>query len=483
MRRILHNQRGDQPEPDFASRGATSWKINPPWPLAGTILQHMKAYKKIILLHREGYSNAAIAREVKCARGTVIDILKRAERTNLVDAELSDMSDIDIYRRLHAVRRQDCKRPEMGEIIFRLGLQHNSINKEYQLYKQNCESKEEKPYSKSSFSLFIKATGQLNTTPYTSRMHVTILSLQENDKTVSVVYAELDYAGGSFAIVMSDSTPRTWINANKQILSIIGGTPDEYVFVGHMPKRFATETQNFCNYYDMKLTLQKNSEFGRRFLSLYQNDGKDILLQATDICRQLNAEPLYTFSPFSHADATKVQSEWLRRLKPRAYETTEVKHPTVQVNFHVFLEGHYYSVPFEFRHERIKVVITDTLIEMYVDDAMICVHDRVLREEPKYVTIPEHMPPDERIPWNETSGRSLRAWAKEIGFPTFQVVDLLLKRSTVEPQAYKSCIALLSAAKRSGSVAVNNVCREALIDKANRLHIHWILSHIDDRKE
>ena len=454
----------------------------------------MTPYNQILTLHLCGYNNTDIAKTAKCARGTVIDVLKRADEHTLVYPPDHHMSDLELHRVLYEPlkRHGQYVMPDMGSVIFSIGIKKNSIAKEWAEYQKKCETAGKKAYSKSAYQGFIRdLADKYSERPYAGSIRITLLKVVRiGEKLCQVLYAELDYAGSCYAIVLEDLKPRTWVNANKQLFRYIGAVPDQYIYIGHLPKSLTAETENLMAFYRVKLENAKAPDFAQWFLDECNAVCEtDVSAQTvvSRICEKTNETPMYAFSMFSHADAARVQKKWLRPLVGNEYETLEIKHPTVQMNFHVELEGKYYSVPFELRHERFKAEITDRLVELYLDDAIVCVHDRLMPHDRLYSTIPEHMPAsDDLIPWGETSGRSLRAWAKHIGFAAFQVVDALLKSATYEAQAFKSCTTLLSSAKKYGAENVNAACKEALKDRRNRLNLHWLTDTIkaqNTRKE
>ena len=448
----------------------------------------MTPYNEILTLHLCGYNNTTIAKMAGCARGTVIDVLKRAKQNNLVYPQECELSDTDIHRILHTpIKRQnEYLDPELGSVLFAIGLPKNSIAKEWRKYVADSESTGRKAYSKSAFQGFIRdMDGKYNLPEYVDGLQITLLKdIPVGNQHVAVLYAEVSYSQWCFAILLPDMKPRSWTNACKRLLHYIGGTPSSLIYVGHMSKSLVEETKSLAEFYGMSIKSERNNVFGRwlsEWISTCADCERPLPAQITEICQKHNEATMFTFSDFDHIDALRIQRKVMRNLPDADYETREVKHPTVQMNFHVELEGKYYSVPFIYRHERFSAEITDSLVELYLDDVLVCVHDRITSEDQKYSTMPEHMPKsDDLIPWGETSGRSLRAWAKHIGFAVFQVVDLLLKRSAFEPQAYKACTSLLSCAKKYGDGKVNDACREALKDKNNRLNLRWITGLIKE---
>lgn len=442
----------------------------------------MTPYNQILMLHLHGLNNSEIARKTACSRGTVIDVIKRAKRAGFSFLEGETLSDVEIHRMLHPpIRKQAVyKAPDMGPVIFLTGMPKQSIAKIWKAYAKECIDENKKAYSKSAFQGFIRdLEGQYRKEAYRSDLCCTRLIVNG----IRILYVEVSYSNYAIAVVLNDDKPRTWIQANRKILRSIGKAPKTYKYVGHLPKPFADETKKFANFYEMKFTSIKNPLFGDWLCDNLNTKTIDTSIQRAinELCNQRNIQALYPFSHFNHIDALELQKQTFNSLPADMdYETCEIRHPVVQMNFHVELEGKYYSVPFELRHERITANITDASVILYQGDELICVHNRIANQNQLYSTYKEHMPvSDDEIPWSETSGRSLRSWAKHIGFAVFRVVDIMLKRETYEPCAFKTCTALIQLAKTYGDKTLNVVCKEVIRDKHNRISLKLISTYCE----
>ena len=145
----------------------------------------MTPYNEILTLHLCGYNNTTIAKMAGCARGTVIDVLKRAKQNNLVYPQECELSDTDIHRILHTpIKRQnEYLGPELGSVLFAIGLPKNSIAKEWGKYVADSESTGRKAYSKSAFQGFIRdMDGKYNLPEYVDGLQITLLK----DYTITV---------------------------------------------------------------------------------------------------------------------------------------------------------------------------------------------------------------------------------------------------------------------------------------------------------
>src|SRR5204863_9528645 len=82
----------------------------------------------------------------------------------------------------------------------------------------------------------------------------------------------------------------------------------------------------------------------------------------------------------------------LNPLPVRKYDFKKFSTATVQINYHVYLkeDGHYYSVPFRFKGNKISIIYTDRIVEMFYRNERIATHER--KRGSGYSTNKEHMP-------------------------------------------------------------------------------------------
>lgn len=83
------------------------------------------------------------------------------------------------------------------------------------------------------------------------------------------------------------------------------------------------------------------------------------------------------------------------------------------------------------------------------------------REQGRYTTLPDHMPPAHRHYADWSPDRLLR-WAGEIGPHTRQLIQAALASRRHPQQAYRSCLGILGLAKRYSQERLEAACTRAL---------------------
>lgn len=115
-------------------------------------------------------------------------------------------------------------------------------------------------------------------------------------------------------------------------------------------------------------------------------------------------------------------------------------------NYHLLYGEHYYSVPYAYYGK--PAVLKATGCEVRICDEnnrLICSHARVYSKFPKYVTKPEHMPPNHRFyaEVNTRNGDYYKRWASAIGPSMLAFIERMIASFDHEEQSYNSCNGVL----------------------------------------
>jgi hypothetical protein len=139
----------------------------------------------------------------------------------------------------------------------------------------------------------------------------------------------------------------------------------------------------------------------------------------------------------------------------------EWKTSTVQFNYHIALDGMYYSVPYQYIKKQVESRLTDTAVEVFYGHERIASHARLRGRPGQYSTVKAHMPEGHRE-YLEWDGERFRRWASGIGEKTAAVIDALLRAGSVEQQSYRACMGVLKLGKRHGEAMLEWACGKAL---------------------
>ena len=156
-----------------------------------------------------------------------------------------------------------------------------------------------------------------------------------------------------------------------------------------------------------------------------------------------------------------IEKKKLKPLPPAIYELKEFAKAKVQKNAHVRLgkDKHYYSVPYAYIGKQVKIAYTSAQVEIFHQHQRIAYHIRSYQEN-RYTTLADHMPSHHRFMAEWSADRFIK-WADNIGPHTGNYIRQVLQSKTYPEQAYKSCLGILSFAKKVSAERLNRACRRA----------------------
>jgi transposase len=152
----------------------------------------------------------------------------------------------------------------------------------------------------------------------------------------------------------------------------------------------------------------------------------------------------------------------------------------VNIDYHVDVHGHYYSVPYQLLHELVDARRTATTVEIFHRGQRVAAHVRDDRRG-RHTTDPAHMPKAHRehLEWSPSR---LVDWAGTIGPQTAALVEAILADRPHPEQGYRSCLGILRLAKGYGSARLEAACaRAGAVQARSYRHVDAILKHGLDR--
>lgn len=147
-------------------------------------------------------------------------------------------------------------------------------------------------------------------------------------------------------------------------------------------------------------------------------------------------------------------------LPARSYEYAEWYKASVQLNYHIEVDRHYYSVPYRLLHERLDIRLTASVVEAFRKGERVAAHVRSYHKN-GYTTLPEHMPPEHRFYAEWNPDRFIR-WAGKTGEATARLVEKVLAGRTYPEQAYKSCMGIINLGRHYEPERVEAAAKRAL---------------------
>lgn len=185
----------------------------------------------------------------------------------------------------------------------------------------------------------------------------------------------------------------------------------------------------------------------------------ELNLAVKDLLCELNRKPFKKLPGSRASQFAALDRAALRPLPAQPYEFAQWKKARVHLDYHVEVEGHYYSVPHTLIRRQLDVRLTAAAVECLFNGERVAVHPRSDRKG-GHSTLTEHMPKSHRAHLAWTPGRFLN-WALSIGPHTRDLVEHLLTNRPHPEMGFRSCLGLLSLAKRYGDSRLEAACQRA----------------------
>lgn len=136
----------------------------------------------------------------------------------------------------------------------------------------------------------------------------------------------------------------------------------------------------------------------------------------------------------------------LKPLPANRYEYAQWKKATVNIDYHIEVDGHFYSTPYQLVKKQVEVRLTSKTVEIICKGKRIATHLRSY-EKGKFTTIAAHRPKAHQKYLQWTPSRLIQ-WAESIGPDTAKLVEQILSTKPHPEQGYRSCLGIFSLGKR-----------------------------------
>ncbi len=207
---------------------------------------------------------------------------------------------------------------------------------------------------------------------------------------------------------------------------------------------------------------------------------RELNVRIWDLLDRLNNRPMRAYRASRRDLFLRLDQPALRPLPSQAFVFGEWKFAKVNIDYHVELEGHYYSVPHALVGEKVELRFTAATVEVYCRGQRVASHLRS-RHRGRHTTESSHMPKShqEHMAW--TPSRLIH-WGESVGEATGALVAAILADRPHPEQGYRSCLGILRLGKRYGDDRLEAACARAHRARARSYrHVESILKNGLDR--
>ena len=463
----------------------------------------MNKVREIIRLHEEmGLSNRKIARALRISHPVVSQYITDVKALGLMYKDIVGLSDTRLLELLENGKKETERYKKLSEMFPYLAreLKRTGINR--LMLWDEYRRKYPEGYSYSQFCYHLQVW--LNASEVTMHLEhkagdkmfidfagkkLSIVDLETGElKPVETFVAILGASELTYVEAMESQRKEDWIDANENALWYFGGVPAALVpdnLKSGVTKGSKYEPEINSEYADFA------RHYGTVILPARPHSEKDkalvenaIRLVYSRIYAPLRNRTFYSLGELNEAIwellekhnnmrfqrleksrqqlFEEIEKPALKPLPPQRYERKTFLNLKVQFNYHIELREdlHYYSVPWEYKGKRVKVVYTSRVVEIYHDNLRIAFHRRDRRPH-KYTTLSEHMPPHHRFyaSWNP---QRMIDWGEKIGPDVKEMIKRVLESRQHPEQAFKVCLGIFNLSKKYGEGRLGRACRRAL---------------------
>jgi transposase len=178
------------------------------------------------------------------------------------------------------------------------------------------------------------------------------------------------------------------------------------------------------------------------------------------LLEHLNDKPFQKLPGCRRSAFEELDRPALKPLPTEPYEYAEWKKVRVNIDYHVEVDRHYYSVPYQLVRCQLDARFTRSTVEILHKGRRVASHVRSYKQG-GYTTLAEHMPTAHRQ-WAEWTPERLVRWAAKTGAATARVVEAILSSRAHPQQGFRSCLGIMRLGKKYSPERLEAACRRAL---------------------
>ncbi|MFN0061502.1 MAG: IS21 family transposase [Myxococcaceae bacterium] len=199
----------------------------------------------------------------------------------------------------------------------------------------------------------------------------------------------------------------------------------------------------------------------RRFSTL-----AEVKAAIVPLLEKLNARQMRVLKKSRREVFEDIERAALKPLPAKPYELALWKKARVNIDYHVELEGHWYSVPYTFVGKQVELRCTETLVEVLFNNKRVTSHAKS-QAKARFTTLAAHMPKSHREYAEWTPSRIL-GWAQSVGPSCARLVEQLMTSRPHPQQGFRAALGVIRLADeaRYGHQRVEKACARALHHRA-----------------
>jgi transposase len=161
----------------------------------------------------------------------------------------------------------------------------------------------------------------------------------------------------------------------------------------------------------------------------------------------------------------------LKPLPSQRYDYREFKYCLVNIDYHIKLEGCFYSVPYQLAGIRMSAIYTADSVDIYNNNKRVALHVR-LYTKGSYSTKEEHMA-SAHLAYGKWTPSRLINWSSSIGVYTQELISEILASKPHPEMGFRSCMAILNMAKYHNDIQAFELTSKKMLELKYRKVSHF----------
>jgi len=439
-----------------------------------------------------------IAASVNCGPSSVGDYLRRFSNSGLSWPLPTNFGESELEARLYppaagqgevkqipdwAYIHQELKKKSVT--IMLLWIEFKQTHPNSHQYSQFCELY--KQWSKSADVVFRNEhrAGEKVFVDYAGQT-IPIWNIADGSHVQAQIFIGV-LGASSYAYAEASPSQKTsdWIASHKRMFEFFGGVPEIWV-----PDNLKSAVTSACRYdpvinpayyamakhYDASVIPARSrkprdkakAEAGvlhveRRILAKFRNQKFFSFEELNQAIRhelgQLNLEKFQKIDGSRQSLFESLDKPALKNLPIRDFEISEYKLGRININYHIELDRHHYSVPYTYVQKEVMIRYTTATVEISHKGQVIATHLRSYK--PGYTTIDEHMPAKHQAHVKWSPERMIR-WVGEAGPATTKLAERILASRRHPEASFKTILGMIRLGEKFGQSRLEAASARAL---------------------
>lgn len=461
----------------------------------------MRKTKEILRLHwGMGLGKRQISRACNVSPSTVVDYIRRAERAGIGWPLSEDIDDTALEALLFppeaSHRTASRPLPPMEEIHRELrkkgvtlqllweeykekypeGYQHSQFCELYRRWEKTLDLSLRQEY-RAGEKMFIDFAGK----------GIPIVNAATGEITEAEIFvAVLGASNYTYAEAVGSQNLPSWISAHIRAFEYFGGVSEILI-----PDNLRSGVTKACRYEpDLNPTYRELAEhYGTAVIPARAGKPRDkakveagVLLvtrwitaalrhhtffsitdlngKILEMLERLNTRMFKKLSTSRKELFETIEKPSLKPLPAARYQYAEWKKATVNIDYHIEVDGHFYSVPYQLVRKQIEVRLTSSTIDVIYCGRRIATHQRsYLRGG--FTSLNEHRPKSHQRYLEWTTSR-IAGWAEKTGPATAKLVETIMNSKPHPEQGFRSCLGILCLGRKYSAERLEAASKRAL---------------------